>query len=55
MEACETKLLAEPLGWETGRWGSLGGCDEDGGGGGGGGSGGLVATASAGLPGGGGF
>jgi hypothetical protein len=51
VEPCEAKPPTEPRGWETGRWGSLGGCDEHGGGGGGG----LVATASAGFPGGGGF
>jgi len=51
VEPCEAKPPTVLRGWETGRWGSLGGCDKDGGGGGGC----LVATASAGFPGGDGF
>jgi len=51
VEPCNAKPPTVLRGWETGRWGSLGGCDEYGGGGGGC----LVATASAGFPGGGGF
>ena len=46
MEPCETKPLTELRGWETRRWGSLGGCTEGGGQGGGGGC--YVATAIAG-------
>jgi len=51
VEPCEAKLPTELRGWETGRWGGLGGCAESGGGGGGY----LVATASVGFPDGDGF
>ena len=51
VEPCEAKPPTKLRGWETGRWGSLGGCGESGGGGGGC----LVATASVGFPGGDGF
>ena len=45
MEPCETKPLTELRGWETRRWGSLGGCTEGGGQGGGGGCYGATAIA----------
>ena len=51
VEPWEAKPPTELRGWETGRWGNLGGCAEDGEGGGGC----LATTARVGFPGGGGF